>query len=246
MSIFFVDNYFDTRMYDAAESGDLERVELLLGQGVNKNNFYMIYTGINPSRRTALWIAAMKGHLPVVQFLVEQGADMESACDDGATPLMVASEWGHLEVVRYLLEQAADRDKAASYGMTSLHLAAIHDHLEIAMLLMSYGANLSARNSRRELPIDVARSEEMKQAIRDEPRRRVDHGHKRATEQDRHPNATASASAQQDDGGEEVEDGERKQSNEERCLNQGVVTEEEAKILAEINEDSEPSDEDDD
>ena len=70
------------------------------------------------------------------------------------------------------------------------------------MLLMSYGADLNARATDCQLPIDIAQTEEMKQAIRDEPRRRMDHGHKRATEQDRHPNAAASASAQQ----EEVEE----------------------------------------
>ena len=34
----------------------------------------------------------------------------------------------------------------------------------------------------------------------------ADHGHKRATEQDRHPNATTSASAQQEEEEEEAED----------------------------------------
>ena len=113
------------------------------------------------------------------------------------------------------------------------------------MLLMSYGADLNARNRRGELPIELARTEEMKQAIRDEPRRRMDHGHKRATEQDRHPNAAAPANAQQEEGDEE---GEEEHSNKKPRLEQSatVITEEEAKILAEINEDSEPSDEEDD
>ena len=90
-----------------------------------------------------------------------------------------------------------DRDKANQDGCTPLHFAAGNGHLKIAMLLMSYGADLNARTNDGELPIDLAYTEEMKQAIRDEPRRRMDHGHKRATEQDRHPNAALSASAQQ-------------------------------------------------
>ena len=62
------------------------------------------------------------------------------------------------------------------------------------------GADLNARSNGGTLPNDIAATEAFKQAIRDEPRRRMDHGHKRATEQDRHPNAatSASASAQQD------------------------------------------------
>ena len=102
-----------------------------------------------------------------------------------------------LEVAQYLVEQGADCDKASNSGHTPLHCAASNGRLEIAMLLMSYGADLNARNDNGQLPIDVARTEEMKQAIRDNPRRHMEHGHKRATEQDRHPNATTSASTQE-------------------------------------------------
>ena len=68
--------------------------------------------------------------------------------------------------------------------------------LETAMLLMSYGTKLNARNGKNDLRIDIANNEMLKQAIiRDEPKRRKDHRHKRATEQNRHPNAAAAASA---------------------------------------------------
>ena len=70
------------------------------------------------------------------------------------------------------------------------------------MLIMSYGADFNARDNDGHLSIDVAATEEIKQAIRDEPRRHMDHGHKRATEQDRHPNAVTSASAPQEEGEE--------------------------------------------
>ena len=108
------------------------------------------------------------------------------------------------------------------------------------MLLMSFGADLNTRDIYGLLPIDVARTEEIKQAIRDEPRRCMDHGHKRATEQDRHPNAATSASAQQ----EEDEEGEmEQQSNKRPRLDEGatVVAEEEEIKVAEEDEESEPS-----
>ena len=194
---------------------------------------------------SALWKAASNGHLPIVQYLVEQGADKEKTYGSN-TPLMNASWYGHLDVVRYLLEQGADREKKSIIGYTSLHCAAQNGYLEMAMLLMSYGADLNALNNKDKLPIDLAATEEIRQAIHDEPRRRMDHGHKRATEQDRHPIAAAatSANAQQKEAGEEVEE---ENSNQKPDLGQeAAVTEDEAKILAEINEDSEPSDEEDD
>ena len=154
----------------------------------------------------------------------------------GDIPLNDACASGNLEVARYLLEQGADRDKAG--GMTPLHIAAHKGYLEIAKLLMVYGADLNARTVGGQLPIDVTRNEEIKQAIRDEPRRRIGHGHKRATEQDRHPNAATSASAQQDD--EEEEEPNSKKPR----LDEGVEAEE-GKV-AEEDEDSKPSDEEDD
>ena len=92
----------------------------------------------------------------------------------------------HLVVARYLLEQGADRDKTDRCDRTPLHHAVYNGHLETAKLLMVYGADLNVRGSRGQLP-----------------RRRLDHGHKRATEQDRHSNAATSASAQQEENEEE-------------------------------------------
>ena len=72
--------------------------------------------------------------------------------------------------------------------------------------------------------------------------KRLDHGHKRATDQDRHPNAATSNSAQQ----EEVEE----QGNKRPRLDEeatAVAVAEEVSEVAEEDEDSEPSsDEDDD
>ena len=158
---------------------------------------------------------------------------MEKVGSRGGSPIIDASREGHLYMVRYFLEQGADRDKADVNGRTSLHLAARKGHLETAKLLMVYGADLNARDNDNQLPIDMAATEEIKQAIRDEPRRRMDEAPgKRATEQDRHPDATASVFSQQE------EDEEEEQSNKRPSLDEG---EEEGKV-AEEDEDSEPSD----
>ena len=131
------------------------------------------------------------------------------------------------------MEQGANRDKADINDWTSLHWAAGRGHLEIAKLIMIYGADLNARDNSGRLPIDIAHTEEIKQAIRDEPRRRLDEAPgKRATEQDRHPNAAASASAHQDDEGEE------EQSNKQPAEEGGEVADE--------DQDSEPSSDEED
>ena len=99
------------------------------------------------------------------------------------------------------MSSISDRDNGTSFGLTPLHVAAANNHLETAKLLMVYGANLSARTDGNYLPIDLAANEEIKQAIRDEPRRRMDHGYKRSTEQ--HPTPLSDQERE-----EEAEEGE--------------------------------------
>ena len=195
-----------TPLIHAATKGHIDVVRYLNEQEANRDetdNFGM----------TALNRASCNGHLEIVRYLVEQGANIEKADKQGWTPLIWATCSDRVEVVRYLLVQGADRDKAELFnGSTPLHYAVKRGQLEIAKLLMAYGADLNARNFQGRLPIDEADwndelfgdlpielariNEEIKQAIRDEPRRRMDHGHKRATEQDRHRNAATSPSSQ--------------------------------------------------
>ena len=222
-------------LLDAVTCNNLERVRLLVEQGADKDqgDYY---------DRTPLYLASRHGYLKVTQYLGEQGVALDKASNNGATPLIVAAVNNRLEVCRYLLEQGSDRDKADNYGWTPLHCTSYRGYLEIATLLMSYGADLNARNDEGNLPIDIARTEEIKQAIRDEPRRRMDEAPgKRATEQDRHPNAATSALKQH----EEVEEDE--QSNKLPRLNDDgeIAVVGETKV-AEEDEDSEPSSDEDD
>ena len=86
--------------------------------------------------KTPLIIAAMYGYLPVVEYLLENGADMEAKdqvsdvislmwshtyvthehmylCEcyqNGDTPLIYAAYNGHLPVVEFLLEKGADME----------------------------------------------------------------------------------------------------------------------------------------
>ena len=225
---------------NAISANDFERTKLLVEQGADKDEEIK---GQTPLRK-----ACQVGNLEVVQYLVQQGFKMETNHEWGWTPLFDAILNDHPHVVSYLLEQGSNRDKVSSgfAGFTPLHLAAEDGQLEIAMMLMSYGANLNVMDNNGRLPIDHARTEEMKQAIRDEPRRRMDHGHKRATEQDRHPNTAASSSTEED---EEGDDHSHKRPRLDEVVVLASATSDKIvtkAVVAEEDEDSEPSDDDND
>lgn len=71
-----------------------------------------------PSEQPPVNISSMcaAGHLDMVRFLLEQGADLEHKTDEMHTALMEASMDGHVDVARYLL----DRGAQVGYPLTML------------------------------------------------------------------------------------------------------------------------------
>ncbi|XP_055991736.1 protein phosphatase 1 regulatory subunit 12C isoform X3 [Sorex fumeus] len=67
--------------------------------------------------------ACIDENLEVVRFLVEQGATVNQADNEGWTPLHVAASCGHLDIARYLLSHGANIAAVNSDGDLALDLA---------------------------------------------------------------------------------------------------------------------------
>jgi uncharacterized protein len=59
---------------------------------------------------TALMRAMIRGHLPVAQLLVQNGADVNLKNKEGETCLSVARRFNHAELVRFLKSVGARDD----------------------------------------------------------------------------------------------------------------------------------------
>lgn len=71
--------------------------------------------------QTALLKAAYAGHLPVVQYLVNEAmADVTHQDKDGWTVLHNACSCGHLAMVRFLLRHDVDVNAVSRLGHTPL------------------------------------------------------------------------------------------------------------------------------
>ena len=89
-------------------------------------------------------LAAKRGHLEVVQLLLEAGADQNAAGKNRATALLAAAQSGHSEVVQLLLQAGADKNAATQGGETALMAASESDHLAVVQLLLEAGADRNA------------------------------------------------------------------------------------------------------
>ncbi len=109
----------------AAESGDTERLEALLGEGADVN-------AKAGGGQTALMRAASGGHRAAVELLLDWGAEVNAQKNDGFTALMLAAFFGHAEVVDVLLARGADPNTVDELGSTAMRWAAARDHADIA------------------------------------------------------------------------------------------------------------------
>ncbi|XP_063991503.1 ankyrin repeat domain-containing protein 17 isoform X4 [Diachasmimorpha longicaudata] len=142
-----------TPLMEAASAGHVPVAKILLENGAGIN------THSNEFKESALTLACYKGHLDMVRFLLEAGADQEHKTDEMHTALMEASMDGHVEVARLLLDSGAQVNMPTDSFESPLTLAACGGHVDLAMLLIERGANIEEVNDEGYTPLMEAARE---------------------------------------------------------------------------------------
>ena len=102
------DVHGQTPLLVAARMGSKATVEQLLRHGSSIDERIDEGHGEHAGY-TALHLASMNGHVPIVRLLLTAGAAINSqGCNDHETPVSCAVNWGHTEVVQVLLDAKAD------------------------------------------------------------------------------------------------------------------------------------------
>jgi ankyrin repeat protein len=122
----------------ATRGADEALIKVLLAHGANINK-------TTPDYENALYHAASRG-LTLTKLLVDNGADVNLACDRG-TALSAACEKGDQSVVRFLFERGARVDINGFRADTPLTIAASRGHKEILEFLIAKGADVDDVNS---------------------------------------------------------------------------------------------------
>ncbi len=128
-----VNRWWETRLHQAARSGDLQEIKRLLTNGAPID-------GQNKFGHSPLHLAIAHGQDEAARFLGESGADLNLGDIDGRTPLHLAAQHGHLQLAAWLISQGANVNQGDNFGLTPLYLAQATNKPEIAALLLPHGA----------------------------------------------------------------------------------------------------------
>ncbi len=93
---------------------------------------------VNKPGWTPLHYAATKGHLDIMNLLLENNAYIDAESPNGTTPLMMASQYGTPEAVKLLLKAGADPMVKNSLGMMALDFAIRADRPDAIQLLKDF------------------------------------------------------------------------------------------------------------
>jgi ankyrin repeat protein len=146
-------------IHRAAFDGDLKTVQQMLAADKNLREYSSGKYG------TPLHTAAGSGHLEIVRYLLQQGANVNSAktIGDNETVLMSAAlvypgqtESRKLEIVKLLVAKGAGVKAHDRNLLTALHNAASQSSARIVAFLLSHGADIDAKTNGDMTPLHYA------------------------------------------------------------------------------------------
>ena len=106
--------------------------------------------------RTPLSYAADKGHVAVVEQLIEAGANIELKDNIGQAPLSYAAKKGHKAVVEQLLEAGANIESKDDIARTPLSYAGYEGHIAVVKQLLEAGADVESKDKWGQTPLSYA------------------------------------------------------------------------------------------
>ena len=112
----------------ASLTGQLEWVKKLVAMGAD----------VNKPGWTSLHYAATRGHLAVMDYLLENHAYIDASSPNESTPLMMAALYGTPSAVKLLLEAGADPSIKNALGLTAIDFALRDNRTESADLIAAF------------------------------------------------------------------------------------------------------------
>lgn len=115
---------------------------------------------------TALHLAALEGHVDVINVLVALGAELETRSHGGYTPLHCAAGGNHAEAIRELVRVRADVSvRESRSGASPLHWAARVGHVDAIDELIKQRAKVDFHDKNQNTPLMYAARHARSEAV---------------------------------------------------------------------------------
>ncbi|XP_054306152.1 ankyrin repeat and death domain-containing protein 1A isoform X8 [Pongo pygmaeus] len=150
-----VDKLGRTAFHRAAEHGQLDALDFLVGSGCDhsvkdKEPFFL------QEGNTALHLAAGRGHMAVLQRLVDIGLDLEEQNAEGLTALHAAAGGSHPDCVQLLLRAGSTVNALTQKNLSCLHYAALSGSEDVSRVLIHAGGCTNVVDHQGASPLHLA------------------------------------------------------------------------------------------
>lgn len=143
----------EQQLLEASKSGDIECVRRILTSQPHLVNV----RDLDGRHSTPLHFAAGYNRVPIVEYLLQHGADVHAKDKGGLVPLHNACSYGHYEVTELLVRHGASVNVADLWKFTPLHEAAAKGKYDIVKLLLKHGADVNRKNRDGHTALDLVK-----------------------------------------------------------------------------------------
>uniref|UniRef100_A0A8I5TMR5 Ankyrin repeat and death domain containing 1A n=1 Tax=Pongo abelii TaxID=9601 RepID=A0A8I5TMR5_PONAB len=144
-----VDKLGRTAFHRAAEHGQLDALDFLVGSGCD-------HSVKDKEGNTALHLAAGRGHMAVLQRLVDIGLDLEEQNAEGLTALHAAAGGSHPDCVQLLLRAGSTVNALTQKNLSCLHYAALSGSEDVSRVLIHAGGCTNVVDHQGASPLHLA------------------------------------------------------------------------------------------
>jgi len=136
-------------LFDAAGTGDLDRVKHLIAEGMDPDT-------VNENGETPLIEAIWGGFTDVSVYLINSGGDVNRTTQNGIGPIHIAAWEGHADILKLLIQSGVPSDKQDRSGWTPLHYAVNEQKTAIVEHLFNNPELLNIRDTNGWTPLFLA------------------------------------------------------------------------------------------
>lgn len=148
-------NFLQEMLTEAAVNGFTYVTAFILDTGVDINTS-LHSTRYSHQHYALVHIASENGHISLLEFLLEKGADPNTRIWDNSTPLHLACGQGNKECVVVLLRNSALTNQSNKKGETPLYEAVRSGNPDIVHILLNNNAEADVCNKDGDTPLHVA------------------------------------------------------------------------------------------